>query len=118
MHWDALLKEVLDKNSKLSVLAYTCSTKRNNKKFFLGPPYPEIYFTNREAEVMVQLLLGKTISAVAFTLNLSSRTIEFYVKNMKTKLGCRTKSELIGKVFASDFIRKVDFMSTISSDRQ
>ncbi len=123
MYWDALLKEVLDKKKESKRLAshspLSKSKKLENypkkqiKKFFLGEANSNIYFTNREAEVMIKLLQGKTLSTAAVELNLSPRTIEFYVKNMKTKLACRTKSELIGKVFASDFIRHVDFISKL-----
>jgi DNA-binding CsgD family transcriptional regulator len=120
MHWEALLKEVL-KTQKKQTLSYdhkkiekdNDAIRKEVKKYFLGIPYPGIYFTGREAEVMIQLLHGKTLNAAAKYLNLSPRTIEFYVKNMKTKLACRTKSELIGKVFASDFIKKVDFFNSL-----
>lgn len=117
MHWDALLEEVLNKASKQQTLVYPLSpsaiTRKEAKKYYLGMRYRGVYFTNREAEVMIQLLQGKTLCAAAAVLNLSPRTIEFYVKNMKTKLSCRTKSELIGKVFASDFIKNVDFIAYI-----
>lgn len=122
MYWDALLKEVLDKKSESEAISSHPSisksasevSKRESKKIFLCESKSNIYFTNREAEVMVKLLQGKTLNAAACELNLSPRTIEFYVKNMKTKLACRTKSELIGKVFASDFIRHVDFISELT----
>ncbi len=117
MHWDALLDQVLKEKNSSGVMA-TYSKKDSEtlgelsskpkavfKKYFLGEPYRNIYFTGREAEVMLQLMQGKTLQAAADALKLSPRTIEFYVKNMKTKLACRTKSELIGKVFASDFAR-------------
>jgi DNA-binding CsgD family transcriptional regulator len=53
---------------------------------------------------MLLLLKGKTIVAVASILGLSPRTVEYYVKNMKSKLGCRTKFELLDAVHASEFI--------------
>lgn len=119
MYWEALLKEIQEQKSLPQVLS-NCSKKNalkvgeqkpkiEYKKFFLGEPYENIYFTMREAEVMVQLIYGKTITAAAAILNLSPRTIEFYVKNMKTKLACRTKSELIGKVFDTNFVRNITF---------
>ncbi len=115
MPWEALLEEVLNQNtkSKTSPVDQPLSSPKKIKKFFLGTHHRNVYFTNREAEVMVQLLQGKTLSAAASILNLSPRTIEFYVKNMKTKLACRTKSELIGKVFASEFVKHVDFMANL-----
>jgi len=75
----------------------------------LGSKYGSAYFTKREAECMVLLLKGKTINSVASILNLSPRTVEYYVKNMKSKLGCRTKFELVDLVYASEFMKNVDF---------
>jgi DNA-binding CsgD family transcriptional regulator len=75
----------------------------------LGSKYGRAYFTRREAECMVLLLKGKTINSVARILKLSPRTVEYYIKNMKSKLGCRTKFELVDLVYASDFMNNVDF---------
>ena len=58
---------------------------------------------------MVHILKGKTISKVAVILELSPRTVEFYLKKMKSKLDCRTKSELMEKVLESDFLSHIDF---------
>jgi len=58
---------------------------------------------------MIWLLKGKTINGVATILELSPRTVEYYIKNMKTKVGCRTKFELIDLIHASDFIKNVGF---------
>ncbi len=75
----------------------------------LGSKHGTVYFTRREAECMILLLKGKTINSVATILNLSPRTVEYYVKNMKSKLGCKTKFELVDLVHASDFIKGIDF---------
>ena len=72
--------------------------------YSLGKKHANVYFTKREAECMLLLLRGKTILAVAESLHLSPRTVEYYVKNMKSKLGCRTKFELVDTVHASEFI--------------
>lgn len=130
MHWDALLDQVLKQKKTAPVIVkYSEDDSEKNeellpktktvfKKYFLGEVYGNMYFTGREAEVMVQLMQGKTLQAAAYALKLSPRTIEFYVKNMKTKLACRTKSELIGKVFASDFINHVDFITMAKEDKR
>lgn len=75
----------------------------------LGNKHGNVYLTRREAECMVLLLKGKTINSVATILKLSPRTVEYYIKNMKSKLGCKTKFELVDLVHASDFIKNVDF---------
>lgn len=74
----------------------------------LGTKYGDLYFTRREAECMLWLLRGKTINGVAVVLKLSPRTVEYYIKNMKNKLGCRTKFELIELIYASEFMKSVE----------
>jgi DNA-binding CsgD family transcriptional regulator len=63
--------------------------------YHLGKPYPGIYFTQREVECLVHLLDGCTMVGVAKILRLSPRTVEFYVKNMRMKVGAATKLELL-----------------------
>lgn len=75
----------------------------------LGAKYGNAYFTRREAECMVCLLKGKKIKDVAMILRLSPRTVEFYIKNMKDKVCCRTKFELIDLVNTSEFMKHIDF---------
>lgn len=125
MSWNDILKEVIKRKAngqKADILSdnelkaihteikknKTCAVK-SQVTYRLGTEYGNIYFTKREAECMVWLLKGKTINSVAGILNLSPRTVEYYIKNMKTKLGCRTKFELIDLVHASEFIKNVDF---------
>ena len=83
--------------------------KRSLVAYGLGNKYGDAYFTRREAECMVLLLKGKTINSVADILELSPRTVEYYIKNMKSKIGCRTKFELVDLVYASEFMKNVDF---------
>jgi DNA-binding CsgD family transcriptional regulator len=122
MLWDDLLKEVLNKNKsnpsfyfsntclrKKPLNAADSKIKRPLKIYSLGEKYGTIYFTRREAECMVWMLKGKTINSIAEQLSLSPRTVEFYVKNMKAKLGCKTKYELVDLVYGSEFIKNVDF---------
>lgn len=127
MYWDKILKEVMDKKNAATKFRFTnlesamanntqvaCqevahpSRIANRRSYNLGAKYEGIYFTQREAECMLLLLNGKTISKTADTLCLSPRTIEFYLKNMKTKLGCRTKFELIELVLDSDFLQDIN----------
>lgn len=54
--------------------------------------------SERERECVLHLIKGKTTAQIAEILNLSSRTVESYIENVKNKLGCTTKSMLIDKV--------------------
>ncbi|HEV2614577.1 MAG TPA: helix-turn-helix transcriptional regulator [Gammaproteobacteria bacterium] len=57
----------------------------------------DIYFSRREEEVLAQLVRGKTAKQIGEKLNLSPRTIESYIENMKIKTNCQSKFELIDK---------------------
>jgi DNA-binding CsgD family transcriptional regulator len=82
--------------------------RKGNKSYNLGTKYGGVYFTQREAECMILLLQGKTISKIALALQLSPRTVEYYLQNMKKKVSCRTKSELIGLVLDSEFLQNIE----------
>lgn len=67
--------------------------------------------TERERECILHILKGKTSAQIAEMLSLSRRTVEGYINNVKSKLGCNTKSMLIDKIlefglanFDKDFV--------------
>lgn len=78
------------------------------KVYYLDPADKSLYLTHREAECVVRLVKGLTIRDIAEALTLSARTVEFYLKNIKKKLAVRTKSQLIQKIYASQFMREND----------
>lgn len=57
--------------------------------------------SKRERQCLKMLLLGKSAKESANELNLSYRTVEFYLENIKNKLNCNGKRELcmIGRDF-------------------
>ena len=52
-------------------------------------------FTNRELECVPLLLKGMSAKQIAEQLNLSHRTVETYVNNLKTKTNTLNKNDLI-----------------------
>jgi len=119
MYWDDVLKEVLNRNSRTTFLftnlGQSSHKKKTDKKrearkmYNLGKSFEGTHFSKREAECMVYLLKGKSSKNVAKKLKLSPRTVEYYIENMKKKLKCRTKFELVDLVMDSDFLSGVDF---------
>ena len=65
------------------------------KKYPLRCKTGQIYLSKRESECLFQLSLGKTAKEIGRLLNLSPRTVEFYINNIKEKTGCRTRTELV-----------------------
>lgn len=122
MYWEMLLEEVLEphkpryftfanignKQVGSKTMIIDKSTEfRERHMFKLGDKYPKVHFSKREAECMMRLLQDMLVREVADELGLSVRTVEYYIVNMRKKLGCRTKSELLCKVANSDFIELI-----------
>lgn len=57
-----------------------------------------IHITPRELQVLSYLFRGKSARETGEILNLSQRTIEFYLNSLKYKLKCRRKSDLIEQI--------------------
>lgn len=51
--------------------------------------------SKREGECLFYVLQGKSARQIAELLHLSKRTVETYYQNIKNKLGCETKTELL-----------------------
>lgn len=73
------------------------------KKFYLEPNDLDIYLSYREAECMTYFLKGYSNKEVAQIMQVSRRTIESYVLNMKYKFRSRSKVELIKKIMRTPF---------------
>lgn len=87
---------------------YDTQYERRSIKYTLGEPLPRIYFTQREAECVMQILQGKTMNEAGEILNLSPRTVEYYLSKIKQKLKCRKKRDIIELVSASDFVKNFE----------
>ena len=70
-------------------------TDINRRKYYLGESFPEIYLTQREAECVFWVVNGLTNKETAEKMQLSSRTIEYYLRNVRCKLNCYSKAHLI-----------------------
>jgi LuxR family quorum-sensing system transcriptional regulator SolR len=57
--------------------------------------YGPINVTKKEVEILRMLSRGLNIKEIAYSLNRSARTIDMHVSNLKFKLGCHRKSQLI-----------------------
>lgn len=111
-YWQQVLAEVAQlRQSKVQSSQQGSCTRQSLRgcelpigNIYLGGSYPSVYFTPREAQCALLLLRGMTIREVGQVMRLSARTIEYYLDNMKVKVACRRKSELIQAILASDFL--------------
>ena len=82
--------------------------RRDLRTYYLGDSYPELYLTKREAECMFWLIQDCTIAQTASHMGLSARTVEFYMKNLKTKLSCHTKKDLVEKILQTSLLTQLE----------
>lgn len=64
----------------------------------IHPSVPSIILTQREQECIYYLTRGFTFFEIGQYLNISPRTVETHISNIKVKLNVKTRSELIAKV--------------------
>ena len=70
-------------------------------KIKIGKNHEEVFLTKREAECTFHAYNHKTIKEIARELNLSSRTVEFYLNNVRKKTHCYSKRDLM-KLYAEN----------------
>lgn len=109
-YWENVLDAVMQKNA---VICYEDEIahekeKRDLRTYYLNHPYSDVYLTRREAECLFWLVQEYTINETAFEMNLSPRTVEYYVKNIKIKLCCETKRKLINTILQSDLLLQLE----------
>ena len=102
-YWKQLLMDVHKKNKQGEEEVGDLAASGRNQRLYLNKPYQHVYVSKREAESLYWFTQGKGVREVAETLEISKRTVEYYLKNVKLKLSCRTRHELLTKVIANGF---------------
>ena len=74
------------------------------KRFSLTTERGIVFISKREAECMRHLGASKTVKEIAKVMSLSPRTVESYLTNIKNKLNCSSKSEIIN-LFEQNYIK-------------
>ncbi|MFN7096693.1 MAG: helix-turn-helix transcriptional regulator [Gammaproteobacteria bacterium] len=70
------------------------------KSHIHNPDHP---LTNRESECLFYILRGRSAKSIAQVLNISAKTVEFHMENLKNKFDCVNKSQLIEKAMELGF---------------
>lgn len=79
-----------------------------NKKYPLGPKYRGIVLNYREAMCMHYLLKKWKLSQIAKQMQLSTRTISFYISSVMLQLKCDSLSKLIDCIKDSELMKYFD----------
>ena len=77
-------------------------------------------FSEREHEVVGFLIQGKSNKQIAFELGISTRTVEFHLSNIYTKLGVNSRAEAILKLTSSHLWKSTgdhQVVSTVDDSR-
>lgn len=97
------ISEFMDKSANLIAIAeksliqlpnVLCCPKDDKSNLWIQ----DILISNREKQCLELYLTGNTAKETAKILQLSHRTVEEYINNLKNKLGCLNKRELL-KIF-------------------
>ncbi|MGD9108980.1 MAG: helix-turn-helix transcriptional regulator [Gammaproteobacteria bacterium] len=68
--------------------------------------------TKREGECICYILRGMTTKQMADMMELSPRTVEGYMLNIRNKLDCKNRYEIISTVLGNDFPWEEIFLLT------
>ncbi len=77
---------------------------KKNVSYYVRKDCKEFGLSSRQTECLYYVIRGFTANDIAIRLNLSKRTIESYVDDIKNKMSCQNKQELIDKAICRGFI--------------
>ncbi len=97
--FDSSLDYLLDERHK-----FLEQTNVEQSRLIIGQETVDI--TRRELQCLLELIRGRTAKETAEILFVSPRTVEFYLNNVRKKLGCHKKSELITTLLRTNFMSK------------
>jgi PAS domain S-box-containing protein len=69
-------------------------TFSDQDRYYLGDHFGNEYLTRRELEVLKKVISGYSVKHIAKELNISPRTVESHVQNLKMKLQCNTMGDI------------------------
>lgn len=97
-----LLKNIFElRNADFEIVS---PNSLDSSRYKIG--YPNFYsiLSKRESACLFYLIRGKTAQEIASRLYISKRTVEKHLENIKNKLNCNKKSEVIEKALESGLI--------------
>lgn len=77
------------------------------QNYTLGHHHNKFELTTRECECVFLLIRGKTAKEIASLLSLSKRTVESYIENIKNKMNCQNKAEILVKAISNGYQNQI-----------
>lgn len=79
-----------------SKLSFPWENHIKKHRIRVGFNHEEVFLSKREVECISRAYQHKTIKEIAREINLSPRTVEFYLNNIRRKTHCYNKKDLMG----------------------
>lgn len=108
---------LVEPQSKLINLDWDHAFKLTIKELdslLVKPSYPIVLENNHvvklsrmQIKTLIQLMKGMHAGEIAETLGLKQSTVEFYLVNIKDRLGLQTRSELINKIISANVLQQI-----------
>ena len=77
------------------------------QNYTLGHYHNKFKLTTRECECVFVLIRGKTAKEISGLLSLSKRTVESYIENIKNKMNCQNKAEILVKAVSNGYQNQI-----------
>jgi len=74
-----------------------------NNRLYLGEEFNQQYLTPQEIRVYKTVLMGYSAKEASVILNISRKTIEYHIEQLRKKTSCHNKGELIRKAHEHGF---------------
>jgi DNA-binding CsgD family transcriptional regulator len=84
-----------------------CKKSKKQIVYTIGQLHHHKNLSDRQLECLFLLMRGKTSKQIAAILELSPRTIETHIEDIKEKFNCQSKSELIEKAINEGFMHVI-----------
>lgn len=102
-----IAQEIINPSMHVLISHLSKHYNSDNMPYTYGKKIDVLDFSPREKQCLFYLARGKTAKAIARILDISSRTVEFYIAKLKDKLGCRTRMELIDFALAHKLLESI-----------
>ncbi len=77
----------------------------HGRHYQLTPSIDQGQLSSREMDCLFYLLRNKSAKAIARRLDLSYRTVEWHIANVRLKLGCNNKTDLIERAVSDGYLQ-------------
>lgn len=94
-----------------NILQHSSHFDGTEKKSILKNPLSELTFSKKQKAILQYMIMGYSAAEIGHLLNRSKRTIEGHIEQLKNKLQCTSKAEIIRWAVTSGLLHDLDWSS-------